>query len=47
MWTDWCPYEGLECPPDVEERKAAAEAELRARYGPNPRLDDILPPAED
>ncbi|MBE1502693.1 hypothetical protein H4696_009793 [Amycolatopsis lexingtonensis] len=46
-WTDWCPYEGLDCPPDVKQRRAAAEAELLERYGPNPTLDELLPPAED
>lgn len=46
-WTDFCPYEGLNCPPDVLERKAAQEANLTAQFGPNPSLEDLLPPAED
>ncbi|MGW4400660.1 hypothetical protein ACWEHA_35665 [Amycolatopsis nivea] len=47
QWTDACPYEGLDCPSDVRERKARQEAESRARYGDNPSLADFLPLAED
>jgi hypothetical protein len=46
-WTDYCPYEGLDCPPDVLARKAAAEAEIAVFFGDNPDLDLLLPPPID
>lgn len=46
-WTDWCPYEGIDCPPDVVDRKVVEAAELVLRYGTNPTLDQLLPPPKE
>lgn len=47
QWTDFCPYEGLDCPSNLAELRAVEQAELAARYGANPSLGDLLPPAAD
>lgn len=31
MWTDYCPYEGIDCPADAAERDAADRAQAQAR----------------
>lgn len=46
-WTDFCPYEGLDCPTDLAEKLVLQAAESVVRYGANPTLDDLLPPADD